>query len=128
MVKTTLSCAVTASSIPRSKDRPQVTWQDTTTDMVATAAFMVVGIAVLARSLLVRSQSVVASSALLRRQRNQPSDVGLQTFPAPSSSPSATPWGVASRCRARQRIHARDGRTLNLFDHTYVPVVTEIEL
>ena len=36
----------------------------------------------------VRSESAVASFALLPRQRNQPSDVAAQTFPAPSSSPN----------------------------------------
>ena len=37
---------------------------------------------------MVRSQSAVASFALLRSQRNQLADVALQTFPAPSSSPN----------------------------------------
>src|SRR5262249_27394171 len=36
----------------------------------------------------VRSQSAVASFARIRRQRNQPDDVALQTSPAPSTSPN----------------------------------------
>jgi hypothetical protein len=36
----------------------------------------------------VRSESAVASFALLPRQRNQPSDVAAQTFPAPPSLPN----------------------------------------
>jgi len=52
----------------------------------------------------------IASFALIRRQRNQPDDVALQTFPAPSSSPNplVVSFGTKRSCPAREARRARE--------------------